>query len=116
MIFKALNRSYLTNKAIRIYKKKKGLELTELSLNILYTGYLLHLDNKTLTANTIYKYMQKQSLFYSYDNVLIWFNRFVGLSVFVPSLTKDHCFTVSSYGVSVLNSFELCLRRVRHDR
>ena len=116
MIYKALNRAFLLNKAIKIYKKKKGVELTELGLFVLYSGVLLQNDNKSVNASAIYKFMGRQSLFFSYDNVNIWFNKFIDMKVFIPSLTKDHCFTVSSYGVSVLNSFELCLRRVRHDR
>ena len=116
MIYKALNRAILFNKAVRIYNKKNGLELTELSLNILYSAIHLQTNDRKVSISSINQFFTSQNIRYSYQHIRQVANTFVSLNIFIPSLTKDHSFVVSSYGVSVLNSFELCLRRVRHDR
>ena len=116
MQFKALNRAVLFNKAIRIYKKKNGQQLTPLALIILYSAIQLQTQGKHVTISSIEQFMIKQANNYSYNNIRIWCDKFIALNVFISSPIKDHSFIVSSYGVTVLQGFELCLRRCRHDR
>ena len=116
MEFKALNRALLYNKAIRVHNKKNSLKITALQIDVLYSAICLQSGNKAVTISNINLFMLKQSIQHHYESIRLTVNYFLSVSILIPSLTKDHCFTVSSYGVSVLNSFELCLRRVRHDR
>lgn len=116
MIYKAFNRAILYNKAIRVYNKKNGLKLTEIALNTLYSAVNLQSEGKDITTSSINQFLNRQNLRYSYLSIRDAVNTFLSLNIFVPSTIKDHSFIVSSYGLSVLNSFELTLRRVRHDR
>ena len=118
MQYKALNRVLLINKALSIYKKKNKLHLTPLHVNVLYSAILIQQDQKKVTSTNILKMLHKQSIFPVYQSSLDAMLYFTSLDIFILSSDSGvyNIYIVSSYGLSVLNSFELCLRRVRHDR
>ena len=121
MLFKAISASLLMNKAIRINAKKNGYKLTILGVQVLYAALLIKdKDKKPVHATAILKKLEYQCIYSTYDSIKDHINIFTLDGILepyqIPGKLKTTFYIVTPLGYSVLQGFELCLRRCRHDR
>jgi Fe2+ or Zn2+ uptake regulation protein len=121
MRYYSLDNVLMLNKALRIYRKKKGISLTENLLNVGYCCVLLHRSGQLITARTIQDKLCKVNRARMKNETLykcINFFENSGCLNFV--IAKRRGFISKIYSVNhqlilLLNDFEQTLRKARHD-